>query len=413
MDFIQKESKVYWRAISSLFLGSFVTFAILYCTQPLIPLFSQQFQVSPAVASLSISVTTGMMAFSMLAASWISDVFGRKLVMGVSLLLTAGCEIVTAFSDNFTLLLVMRALQGIVIAGYPAIAMAYVTEEFDPRISGLAMGIYISGNSIGGLTGRMVVGALTDLFSWHAALAFIGVVSLSAALWFWFNLPKSRHFSPKRRELSDFGPVLWRNLKQPSLLLLYFIGFLVMGGFVALYNYIGYPLMAPPYNLSQTAVGFIFVVYLVGTFSSTWMGNLSDTMGRPKVLCLAITIMLTGCLITLNSYFYLKIFGVALFTFGFFGSFSVISSWVGKCAGADKAQASALYLMFYYSGASVIGALGGRFLIAYGWNGVVLLISAGLAVALILVGVLFQRDHCSAHSVDLNPDFFNRKRRIV
>lgn len=393
MGFIQKGSRVYWQAISSLFLGSFVTFAILYCTQPLIPIFSQQFQLSPATASLSISLTTGLLAVFMLIASWVSDAAGRKLIMVTALLLSAVFEIVTVFSDNFIVLLAIRALQGIVLAGFPAIAMVYVAEEFDPEITGLVMGIYISGTSIGGLTGRMVVGALTDWFSWHIALAFIGLISLLAGIWFWFNLPNSRHFSPQRRVITEIAPALWRNVKQPSLLLLYLIAFLIMGGFVALYNYIGYPLMAPPYSLSHTVVGFIFVVYLVGTFSSTWMGNLADDIGRPKVLCLAICIMLAGGLITLNTNLYLKIAGVAVFTFGFFGSHSVASSWVGQCASSGKAQASSLYLLFYYCGASVIGAWGGRFLSSYGWNGVVMLIAAALTLALILSGVLFLRQH--------------------
>jgi len=393
MGFIQKGSKVYWRTISSLFLGSFVTFAILYSTQPLIPVFSEQFQISPATASLSISFTTGLLAVFMLFASWASDAVGRKLIMVVSLLLAAVLEIMAVLSDNFSVLLAIRALQGIVLAGFPAIAMVYVAEEFDPGIAGLVMGIYISGNSIGGMTGRMVIGALTDWFSWQIAIAFIGLVSLAAAIWFWFNLPNSRHFSPQRREITGMVPALWKNVKQPLLLVLYLIGFLIMGGFVTLYNYISYPLMAPPYNLSHTVVGFIFVVYLVGTFSSTWMGKLADDVGRHKVLCLATCIMLAGCLITLNMNLYLKIAGVAVFTFGFFGSHSVASSWVGQCAHQDKAQASSLYLLFYYCGASVIGAWGGRFLSSYGWNGVVMLIAAALTLALVLSGILFFRQH--------------------
>ncbi|WP_425059279.1 Inner membrane transport protein YnfM [Sporomusa carbonis] len=389
MGFIHKKDTVYWKAISSLFLGSFVTFASLYCTQPLIPLFSQQFQVSPALASLSVSLTTELMSFFMLVVSWVSDAKGRKLIMGISLLLSAMLEIVIALSNNFTSLLVLRALQGITLAGYPAIAMVYITEEFEPATSGLVMGIYISGNSIGGLTGRMLIGALTDLFSWHIALVFIGVISLFAGIWFWLNLPDSRNFSPRPRVITDMLSVLWRTAKQPSLLILFIMGFLVMGGFVTFYNYIGYPLMAPPYNLSQTLVGFIFVAYLVGTFSSTWMGNLADHIGRPKVACLSICIMLAGCLVTLFLNLYLKIAGVAIFTFGFFGSYSVVSSWVGQCAKTDKAQASSLYLLFHYTGASVIGAWGGRFLSSYGWNGVVMLTAAALILALMLLSVFF------------------------
>lgn len=147
--------------------------------------------------------------------------------------------------------------------------------------------------------------------------------------------------------------------------------------------------MAPPYNLSQTVTGFIFVVYLVGTFSAALMGKLSDSLGKPKVLCMAISIMLIGSLVTLHMNLFIKLLGVAVFTFGFFGSHSVASSWVGKSAVLDKAQASSLYLMFYYLGSSTIGAVGGEFLKWHGWGGVVQLISCVLTVALFIGMMLY------------------------
>ncbi|MBP2626683.1 MAG: major facilitator superfamily 1 [Firmicutes bacterium] len=392
MGYIQKGSTRYWRGISALFLGSFVTFALLYCTQPLIPVFSEQFKLTPAYSSLSISLTTGFLAASMLIVSWLSDARGRKLIMKISLLSSAVLAVVVAFTNNFILLLILRALQGIMLAGFPAIAMAYINEEFDPAVTGLVMGIYISGNSIGGLAGRIIVSTLADFFSWHIALAGIGLVCVIVSIWFWFGLPDSEHFEPKRRLIKEMIPALTKNLRHSELLALNAIGFLIMGGFVTLYNYIGYSLMSAPYNLSQTVVGCIFFVYLVGTFSSTYMGRLADYIGSSKVLCLSIGIMLAGCLITLNGNLYVKIIGVAILTFGFFGSHSVASSRVGKCGGTDKAQASSLYLLFYYIGASVIGAMGGNFLSWYAWDGVVLLISISLVVALFLAVVLFIKE---------------------
>ncbi|MBC8015348.1 MAG: MFS transporter [Sporomusaceae bacterium] len=270
------------------------------------------------------------------------------------------------------------------LAGFPAIAMVYINEEFDPTVTGLVMGIYVSGTSIGGLAGRVIVSTLTDYFSWHIALAGIGIMSVLISIWFWISLPDSKHFLPKKRLLKEMLPALARNMGHSTLLSLNVIGFLIMGGFVTLYNYIGYSLMSPPYNLSQTVVGCIFFVYIVGTFSSTYMGRLADYSGSSKVLCLSIGIMLVGCLITLDSNLYLKILGVAILTFGFFGSHSVASSWVAKCAFADKAQASSLYLLFYYLGGSVIGTMGGIFLSWYGWDGVVFLISISLVAALLL-----------------------------
>jgi len=392
MDYIQKGSTRYWRSISALFLGSFVTFALLYCTQPLIPVFSEQFNLTPAHASLSLSLTTGFLAASMLIISWLSDGRGRKLIMTISLLGSAVLTVVVAFTDNFVLLLTLRAVQGIMIAGFPAIAMAYINEEFDPAITGLVMGIYVSCTSVGGLFGRIIISTLTDFFSWHIALAGIGLLSVVVSIWFWFSLPDSEHFLPNKRLLREMIPALSRNLHHSTLLSLNGIGFLIMGGFVTLYNYIGYSLMSAPYNLSQTAVGCIFFVYLVGTFSSTYMGRLADHIGSSRVLCLSIGIMLSGCLITLNGNLYVKILGVAILTFGFFGSHSVASSWVGKCGGVDKAQASSLYLLFYYVGASVIGYMGGKFLSWYAWDGVVFLISISLSIALLLAVLLFKTE---------------------
>ena len=401
MGYIQKDSARYWRGISALFLGSFVTFALLYCTQPLIPAFSEQFNLTPAYSSLSISLTTGFLAVSMLIISWLSDARGRKLIMAISLLSSAVLAVVVAFTDNFALLLTLRALQGIMLAGYPAIAMVYINEEFDPAVIGLVMGIYISGNSIGGLVGRIIVSTLTDFFSWHIALAGIGLICVVVSIWFWLNLPDSEHFSPKKTLIKELIPALSRSLHNATLLSLNVIGFLIMGGFVTLYNYLGYTLMLAPYNLSQTVVGCIFFIYLVGTFSSTYMGRLADQAGSSKVLCLSIGIMLSGCLITLNGNLYVKIIGAAILTFGFFGSHSVASSWVGKCGATDKAQASSLYLLFYYLGASVIGAMGGKFLSWYAWNGVAFLISISLVVALLLAVVLFVKETrykvCTAH----------------
>lgn len=389
MQFIQDKKRISWHTISALFFGSFVTFACLYSTQPLIPLFSEQFQVSPAAASLSVSLATGFMAVFMLVASWLSDAKGRKVIMGSSLLATAVLQVFIGFSPNFTWLLVLRAVQGMMVAGFPAIAMAYIGEEFDPVTSGLVMGIYISGNSVGGLTGRMVVGAVTDFFSWHSAMLTLGFISLAAGLWFWFTLPDSHNFSPRPRPVLAILRVMGNTVSKPPLLLLNLIGFLVMGSFVAVYNYIGYPLMAPPYNLSHTAVGLIFVIYLVGTFSSTWLGRLALTGGRARVLLLAVCIMATGGLISLGTGLAWKIGGVAVFTFGFFGCYSIVSSWVGQCAGSDKAAASSLYLLFHYTGASIIGAWGGTFLDKYGWNGIVALTVAALLLALLLLAVLY------------------------
>lgn len=384
MNYIQKGTTEFRNASLALFAGGFNTFAILYSTQPIMPELSKQFHISPTVASLSLSVTTIALAFSMLFVGSLSEVWGRKIVMSVSLSLTSLLAVLTAFVPGFHYLLVLRILQGIVLAGLPAIAMAYIGEEIEPRSLGMAMGLYISGNSIGGMSGRIIIGAFTDFFNWRVALGGIGILAAAASIMFWFKLPESKNFKPRQLEIEKLLKSLVNHLKNPRLLCLYGIGFLLMGSFVSLYNFIGYQLIAPPYSLSPTLVSFIFVIYIIGTFSSAWMGRLADKYGQSKVLWIVIFVMVVGAITTIVINLPIKILGIALFTFGFFGGHSIASSWIGKLATHDKAQASALYLLFYYVGSSIGGTSGGVFWSSYGWGGVIGMIVCFLMVAIFL-----------------------------
>jgi YNFM family putative membrane transporter len=384
MDYIQKGTRAFHKANWALFLAGFITFANLYVTQPLLPTFSEVFHVSPAVASLSLSVTTFALAVSLIIVSSLSEAWGRKSLMTISIFAASILTLALAFSPNFETILVLRVVQGIVFAGLPAIAMAYLGEEMEPSSLGVAMGLYISGNSVGGLSGRVIIGTLTDHYNWHTGMMVLGGISLFVSILFVWMLPSSKHFSARPLQLKALTKTLLQHLRDPSMLCLYGMGFLLMGSFVTLYNYIGFKLMAPPYNLSATIVGWIFVIYLVGTFSSAWFGGLADRYGRQQMLLLAIAIMFAGALVTLNGLLTLKIIGITIFTFGFFAAHSIASGWVSKRASHDKAQASSLYLFFYYFGSSVGGTIGGVFWMKYGWIGVIAMIALFLFIACVL-----------------------------
>lgn len=345
------------------------------------PLFSEEFHISAAAASLTLSISTAVLAFSLLAAASLSDGFGRKKLMVLSLTATSVLGLLTAFSPAFPALLAMRGLLGIFLAGVPAVAMTYVGEEFDPKGLGKMMGLYISGTSIGGMSGRLLTGLLTDVFGWRPALAIIGILSIILSYLFWRFLPAPRHSSQRhagvKAACKEYGAVLHRK----RLLLLISLGFILMGSFVTLYNYIGFHLMAAPYHLSQTVIGFIFIVYLAGTFSSVYMGKKADLFGSAKMIKIAIFVMLAGAAVTLLPQLALKIAGIAVFTFGFFGAHSIASAWVGRAAGDQRAQASSLYLLAYYIGSSAAGSCGGFFWTHFHWIGIISFISVLLLLS--------------------------------
>ena len=384
MAYIKKGTSAFHKANWALFLAGFITFANLYNTQPLLPTFAEEFQVTPAMASLSLSVTTFALAVSLIIVSSLSEAWGRKSLMTISIFAASILTLALAFASNFEMILLLRVVQGAVFAGLPAIAMAYLGEEIEPASLGIAMGLYISGNSVGGLSGRVIIGTLTDFYNWHIGMLMLGGISLVISVLFVWMLPNSKHFNARPLQIKALTRTLRQHMKDPSMLCLYGISFVLMGSFVTLYNYIGFKLMASPYYLSATIVGWIFVIYLVGTFSSAWFGSLADRYGRQPMLLLAIAIMFIGAIVTLNGLLSLKIIGITIFTFGFFAAHSIASGWVSKRASHDKAQASSLYLFFYYAGSSVGGTVGGVFWMKYGWVGVIAMITVFLLVACVL-----------------------------
>ena len=389
--FIVRGTRDFTRANVALFAAGFTTFALICCVQPIMPVLGQDFGVDAATASLSLSATTQCLAVAMLVASSLSEVYGRKPVMVTSLFASSALMIGTAFAPSWPSLLALRALAGIAISGLPATAMAYVGEEMDRGSVGLAMGLYIAGTGLGALGGRLIVGGFTDLGSWRIGLFVIGLLALLSSVVFVLALPASRHFRPGSPRPKALAAGFARHLRNPTQLLLYAEGLLLLGVFVSLYNYLGYRLMAAPYGFSQTAVGLIFAIGLVGIATSGWVGDVAGRVGRGRVFPVLVALIAAGTALTLSAQVVVILLGMALLTFAFYGAHTVASSWVGLAAGTGKAQASSLYLFSYYTGSSLVGWTGGLAYLGGGWDGVVALAAALLALAFGLALLLARR----------------------
>jgi MFS transporter, YNFM family, putative membrane transport protein len=385
---VRSGTRSYRRINWAFFAAGFVTFVTLYDLQPLLPAFAREYAVAPALASLPLSVATAALAVTMLFAGTLSETIGRKPVMVTALVASSLLALLTAVSEGFAALLALRLLQGAVLAGLPAVAMAYLAEELEPGSIAPAMGLYISGNAIGGMSGRIFTAALADATSWRLALAVVGVVCLLLSGYFLYSLPAARQMQRRPFSSRYLFTSLAGNLRDPGLLGLFGIAFLGMGSFVTLFNYLTFRLLAAPYHLSQSAVSLIFLVYLPGSLSSSLAGRLANRHGRAAVLRGGLALIAGGMLLTLLQPLPWLIVGVALCTVGFFAAHSVASSWVGRRARTARAQASALYLFSYYLGASVCGTVGGYFWSGAGWPGVAGMVGVLLAAGLVLAGWL-------------------------
>ncbi len=257
------------RASLALFLAGIVVFASLYATQPLLPELSREFGVSPAASALTVSLSTLGLAVGLLIGGPVSERVGRTPLVHLSLAAATVLGLLCAVSPSWPLLLVGRALQGLALAGLPAVGVAYLIEELHPQIAGRATGLYIGGNAIGGMLGRLISGALAEIGGWRLAVGGIGLLALGCTVAVALLLPPSRRFRPADAGWAVLATNTRRVLSDPVLLGLYALAALLMGTFVAVFNALSFRLEAPPYALSTAEAGLVFLVYALGSVGSS------------------------------------------------------------------------------------------------------------------------------------------------
>lgn len=379
-------SSGYHRLLIGLFFAGIATFAQLYSPQATLPQIAADLHVDAATSALVVSAATIGLALGVIPWSVAADRLGRVRAMSIAVVAATALGILVPFAPTFGLLLSGRLLEGLMVGGVPVIAIAYLSEEVEADNAARAAGTYVAGTTIGGLLGRLVAGPVSDGWGWRIGVLSVALLCAAAAIAFILLAPASRRFV---RGSATLRSKISANLRSPRLLALYAQGFLLMGGFVALYNYLGFRLLAPPFALPVTVTSLVFVAYFSGTVSSTRAGALASRIGRFPVLLGSIAVMVLGSLLTLSGILAIVLTGLVLATAGFFGAHSTASGWTGAESTAGRAQASSLYNLFYYAGSSLFGWLGGAFFSTDGWPGVALfVVSLATAAALIAVGLL-------------------------
>ena len=374
----------------ALFGAGLATFLLLYSTQAMLPALSASLDLTPGQASLTVSAAAIGLALAVIPISALSERYGRTAVMTASVFTAAALALVIPFAPDLTVLTALRALQGVALAGLPATAMAYLAEEVHPTALASAMGLYVAGNSIGGMSGRLISGTVAGAFGWRWGLASVAVLSVLCAVAFRVLIPRARHFHPGPVNPRALLRTVTGHLHNPLLARLFALGLLFMTVFGAVYTVMGYRLVAAPFNLSQGLASSIFAVYIVGTFASAVSARITGRLGRRGTLYLAIGTTSLGLLLTLPDSLPLALLGLVLITAGFFTGHCVASASVGRTATHGRAQASALYLAAYYLGNSLGGTVGADAYHSGGWSSTVLvgLTAMALAAAVTLYGTL-------------------------
>ncbi|WP_286713572.1 MFS transporter [Acinetobacter sp. UBA2581] len=377
-------SSAFKAILFSLFLAGFAIFSSLYCVQPMMPILADYFHISPTQSSFPLSFSTIALAVGLIFTGLISDRFGRKPIMVWSLFSVSVLLLLSALLPIWSIFLATRVLIGLTVSGVAAVAMTYIGEEVAEQDVGFAMGLYISGTAIGGMSGRLIAGTLVDFIPWQSATLIIGLLNLCIATTFYFLLPKSRHFKAYPIQFSRFIRAFQQNLSDPKLRILFLQGFILMGGFVSVFNYLSYRLIQPPFELSHVWIGLISITYLAGIYSSPRAAAWSRKFGRYKVLAAMLCTMLFGLALMLIDNLALVFIGLLIFTFSFFAAHSTASSWVSVQSLQYRAVGSSLYLFCYYLGSSLLGSSSGLVWENAGWLGLSVFIAIILGLGLLM-----------------------------
>lgn len=391
-------SPAYRRLLVALFFIGVATFAQLYSPQGLLPLIASDQGVTADQAALMVSAATLGLALGVIPWSYIGDAAGRKPAMLWAISLACLFAVLSAVTPalfeawGFTLALVMRFIEGFMLGGVPALAVAYLNEEVSSRVATVAAGTYVSGTSLGGLAGRIVAAPVGEQIGWKLGMLAVTALAVVCVLVFLKLAPDALNFTPRRTRVGEAVRALTGNLRSGALWIIYLQGFLTMGGFVAMYNYLGFELTGPEFGMPLWLTSFVFLAYLAGTFSSPRAGQLAARFSRKQVLIWGNLIMMAGVGLTLVGNVWVIIIGMVVLTGGFFASHAVASGWAGASAVAGRAQSASLYNLGYYAGSSVFGFLGGTFLHLAGWPGTVGMVMGLAALATVLVAVVLPRN---------------------
>lgn len=381
---LRKGDPAYRRAVVSLVAAGLATFNAMYCTQALMPALSDDLHANPAQTALTVSAATGALAFAILPVSVLSERFGRSRVIVVSALSAALLGLALPWVPSLPWLVAGRAVQGLLLAGVPATAMAWLAEEVDPAHLAPAMGQYVAGTTVGGLLGRLIPSGVLEFASWRWALGVSMVFAVTCSILTAAVLPPQRRFVPKPLTIASETAAVLRHWRNPRLAGLFVLPFLLMGTFVSLYNFLGYRLIGD-FGLGQALAGSVFLLYLFGTVASATAGRLAARIGRGRVLVGGAVLALVALPVTAVGSLPLVVAATALFTTGFFAVHSVASGWVGALATRDRAEASGTYLGCYYLGSSILGYTSGVVYHLAGWTGLICwlvgLLVAGVGVA--------------------------------
>src|SRR3954447_21029226 len=265
-------------------LDAFDFFLLTFVIVPM----AHDFRTTVADLSYAITITLAMRPVGAFIFGLLGDRFGRRIPLMIDIVFYSVMELLTAFSPNYTVLLILRALYGIGMGGEWGLGASLAMETLPTQARGLFSGILQQGYAFGYLLAALVYWIVFPIFGWRG-LFVAGALPALLVIYIRAQVPESPVWQRGRanRERRKFD--LPRFAKEHGALLLY------AAVLMTAFNYMSHgtqdlyaTFLEKQRGFSVGAKSMITIVYAIGAIcGGTVIGFLSQRWGRRRCIILA------------------------------------------------------------------------------------------------------------------------------
>jgi len=359
------------------------TFAVIYITQPILPLLQVEFGVDETQASLTVSAVILGIALSNLPFGRLADLYPIKPLIAAGGFFVAGAGFMCSMAHHIAFLIAFRFMQGVFIPAISTCLVAYLARSLPVERLNVAMGSYIAASLVGATGGRMVSGWLFSPQEWRQAFVCLSIlvcVGAGAAL-MW--LPREQR--ERTQEIQDAG--FLSLLRRTDLLRIYVVAFSELFVFSAMFNYLPFYLSGPDFGFSTKVITLMYLSYLIGAVVAPVSGRISNRLGNGVTMVMGAGVFALSLGFTYVHSFFVICLSLVGVCAGFFAIHASAAGALNRRLSASRGRANSLYVLFYYLGGSVGITISGYAYQLFGWKGVTGL-GAAMLVIVALMGIV-------------------------
>ncbi|MBV9688323.1 MAG: MFS transporter [Ktedonobacteraceae bacterium] len=263
------------------FLVTFVVLAI-----------AKDFGQSTVAVTLAITITLLMRPIGALIFGMLAERYGRRLPLMIDILFYSLMELLTAFSPNFTIFFILRALFGIGMGGEWGIGASLAMESLPTEARGLFSGILQQGYACGYLLAAVVFSLVFPHFGWRG-MFFIGTLPALLVLFIRLRVPESPVWQQQHAQRAQTGTSAWQGIAtaigKHSVLFVYVILLMTAFNFMSHGTQDLYPtFVQKQLHFSVAATSSISIIANIGAIiGGTIFGYHSQRWGRRRAISIA------------------------------------------------------------------------------------------------------------------------------